>query len=183
LGVFNVSIPAVDDILRSRGFDDYKWLNPREDIAVAMWVRFKCMYGCGSYGKCACCPPAVPPVSECREMLFEYRRAVILRFTYQSMTKEEKTEQAKRLLELEREIFLAGFRKAFLLSSQRACAFAQSCSAGGERLKCSDMAGARPSPEAMGIDVFQTARGVGYPIEVLKDHSETSNRYSFILIE
>ena len=35
----------------------------------------------------------------------------------------------------------------------------------------------------MGIDVYATARDIGYPIQVLRDYKETMNRYAFLMIE
>ena len=29
---------------------DYKWIK-WQDIVVSQWVRMKCMFGCGDYGK------------------------------------------------------------------------------------------------------------------------------------
>jgi predicted metal-binding protein len=34
-------------------------------------VRMKCMYGCASYGRKACCPPNTPTVAECERFLKE----------------------------------------------------------------------------------------------------------------
>ena len=42
---------------------------------------------------------------------------------------------------------------------------------------------ARPSMEACGIDVFQTARDAGFPIEVLTSYDDTPNFYSLLLVE
>jgi predicted metal-binding protein len=52
-----------------------------------------------------------------------------------------------------------------------------------ERVKCKNKQSARPTPEAMAIDVFSTVRQLGYPIQVLRDYSQTMNRYAFLLIE
>lgn len=41
----------------------------------------------------------------------------------------------------------------------------------------------RPCLEALGVDVFATARKLGYPIEVLTDYKQEMNRYSFLMIE
>jgi hypothetical protein len=35
----------------------------------------------------------------------------------------------------------------------------------------------------MAVDVFSTVRQLGYPIQVLRDYSETMNRYAFLLVE
>jgi predicted metal-binding protein len=42
---------------------------------------------------------------------------------------------------------------------------------------------ARPTPEALGVDVYSTVRKANYPIQVLSDYSQMMNRYAFILIE
>jgi len=37
------------------GFSDFKWIDPKVFV-VSMWVRMKCVFGCGEYNKNACCP-------------------------------------------------------------------------------------------------------------------------------
>ncbi|UCE57072.1 MAG: hypothetical protein JSV31_15050 [Desulfobacterales bacterium] len=41
---------------------------------------------------------------------------------------------------------------------------------------------ARPSPEAMAVDVYSTVRQFGFPIHVLSEYSQEMNRYAFLLI-
>jgi predicted metal-binding protein len=41
----------------------------------------------------------------------------------------------------------------------------------------------RPGADALGIDVYATVRSIGYPIQVVKDHKDVTNRYAFMLIE
>ena len=41
---------ALDAIFRKKGYTDYKWIDPRK-IIVAQWVRLKCQFGCGEYGR------------------------------------------------------------------------------------------------------------------------------------
>jgi len=84
------------------------------------------------------------------------------------------------LLKLERAVFLAGYHKAFLLFMDT-CSLCAACP--GVRGECKNPASARPSPEAMAVDVFATVRQYDYPIEVLSDYSQTMNRYAFLLIE
>ena len=171
----------IEQILQSNGFIDYKWLNPQKDIILAHWVRFKCMFGCDYYGKCGSCPPAVPPVDECHKMIREYQNALILHFAIQSQAKEEKHQLMTNLFDLEREIFLAGYYKVFLLP-HHSCNFCEECPAGEGRIKCIFKSKSRPSPDAMGIDIFQTARDIGYSLEVVKSSDAMTNRFSFILI-
>jgi len=172
----------IEQILQSNGFTDYKWVSPQKDISLAHWVRFKCMFGCNEYGKVGSCPPAVPPVDECHKMIREYNNALILHFSVQSQTKDEKHQLMTKLLALERKIFHAGYYKVFLMP-HHSCMFCEDCAADGTRIKCVDKSKSRPSPDAMGIDVFQTARNAGYSIEVVKTRDDRTDRFSFMLVD
>ena len=171
----------IEKIIHSHGISDYKWLDPRNDIVVAHWVRFRCRFGCNEYGKTGSCPPAVPPVDECRKMILEYEKAIILHFQTQSPTSSDKIKQMTDLLEIEREVFLSGHYKAFLLQYADCC-FCKACAAEGSREKCLNKAKCRPSVDAMGIDMFQTARNAGYSIQVLKDRDDMQNRFALLLV-
>jgi predicted metal-binding protein len=164
-------------------FDDFKWINP-QDIIVSQWVRIKCMFGCQEYGRNACCPPNTPPLDECRNFFREYSEGVVFHFAKKVAKPEERHEWAKgvneSLLRLEREVFLAGNPKAFLLFMD-SCSLCKECAE--ERKQCRNKKSARPSPEAMAVDVFSTVRQLGYPIQVLHDYSETMNRYAFLLVK
>ncbi|OGN93567.1 MAG: metal-binding protein [Chloroflexi bacterium RBG_13_50_21] len=173
----------VESILRQQGYHDYKWLDPWE-IVVAEWVRMKCEFGCPSYGKVASCPPNNPSVEECRRFFSEYKRALVLHFQMIAPEKaERKTWSARtnlKLIKLEREVFLAGFHKAFLLIMD-SCELCAECVP--DRVRCKEPRLSRPSPEGMSVDVFTTVRKVGYPIEVLTDPNQTMNRYAFLMVE
>ena len=172
----------IDYIIRARGFADYRWIVPRDDIAVARWVRFRCMFGCGEYGRTGSCPPAAPTVEECREMIGEYENAVILHFSADLSSRDDKCALMSGLLDLERGIFLDGFYKTFLLQFAD-CVYCKTCAAEGIREKCADKIRCRPSTDAMCVDVFQTARKAGYAIDVLKTRAEIPNRFAIILID
>jgi predicted metal-binding protein len=83
------------------------------------------------------------------------------------------------LTKLEREVFLSGYEKAFLLFMD-SCVICEKCS--GDRATCKQPRLSRPTPEAMAVDVFSTVRKAGYPIEVLADTSLAMNRYAFLMI-
>jgi predicted metal-binding protein len=142
------------------------------------------MFGCKEYGKNACCPPNTPPVDECRSFFGEYSEIVAFHFEKDVEQPKARHEWAKtineRLLSLEREVFLAGNPKTFLLFID-SCSLCADCI--GERALCEKKRSARPTPEAMAVDVFSTVRRLSYPIKVLRDYSETMNRYAFLLIE
>lgn len=84
------------------------------------------------------------------------------------------------LLKVEREVFLHGFPKAFLLFLDECCLC---CECPGTRIECKNLKSCRPCPEALAIDVFATVRAYNYPIEVLTDYRQVMNRYSFLPIE
>ncbi len=174
---------TLDALFAKNGYSDYKWIDPKE-IVVAQWVRLKCMFGCREFGRNACCPPNVPSVGECREFFHEYTKAVVFHLEKAVEAPEDRHEWSRgvnaELLALERAVFLAGHQKAFLLYMD-SCGRCKECA--GVRDECTDPRSARPTPEAMAIDVFSTVRQVGYPIEVLGNYCQTMNRYAFLLVD
>lgn len=172
----------IDGIIKQHDFADYKWIVPQKDIVVSQWVRFHCEFGCENYGKNGSCPPAVPSVEECRAMIREYERAVIFHFVIHSEDKVDERSLLTRLYELERDVFLAGYFKVFLLQ-YGACNLCRDCRADGTRSKCVNKIKSRPGADAMAIDVYQTAHNVGYPVRVVRSHDESTNRFGFLLIE
>lgn len=164
-------------------FTDYRWIDPRA-IVVSHWVRMKCLFGCPGYGRNACCPPHTPSVAECREFFSEYRLGALFHFQKSFENPEERHAWTKdinqRLLHLERDVFLAGNPKAFLLFMD-SCGLCEECAK--ERVECKNKISARPPPEAMAVDVFSTARQASFPIEVLSGYTQSMNRYSILLIE
>jgi len=173
----------LEKIFKKHCFDDFKWLDPKK-IAVSQWVRMKCLYGCPIYGSAACCPPNVPTVSECREFFREYSSAAVFHFSERMKKPEDRHVWTKkinaRLLRLERDVFLAGNQRAFLLYMDTCHACAECAST---RSGCNKKKAARPAPEAFAVDVFSTARSLGYPIEVLSDHDQPMNRYAILLVD
>jgi predicted metal-binding protein len=164
-------------------FKDFRWIDPKT-IVTAHWVRMKCIFGCKEYGKTASCPPSIPSISECEGFFREYKEAVIFHFEKKVAEPEDRFAWTRKvnlkLLKLEREIFLSGYEKAFLLFMD-SCNICKEC--GGVREKCKEPRLARPTPEAMGVDVYTTVRNAGYPIQVLSDYTKTMNRYAFLMIE
>ena len=165
------------------GYTDLKWIEPK-DIIVAQWVRMKCMFGCGEYGRNASCPPNTPSVTECREFFDGYNTGVIFHFQQTFEKPEDRHAWTKKvnegLVSLEREVFLSGYQKAFLLFMD-SCGLCDECA--GRREECKNPRKARPTPEGMAVDVYQTVRQYEFPIQVLSAYSQAMNRYAFLLIE
>ena len=173
----------LEPLFHQYGFTDFKWIDP-EKIIVSQWVRMNCMYGCGEYGQNASCPPNVPAVSECERFFREYSAAVIFHFDKKVDKPEDRHAWSKnvnmKLSKLEREVFLSGYERAFLLFMDSCCICAD-CSQ--ERENCKEPRLSRPSPEAMAVDVFTTVRQFGFSIEVRTDYSQKMDRYAFLMIE
>ena len=178
-----ISKQVLEDKFRGRGFTDFRWINPAT-IVVAEWVRIKCTFGCEEYGRNAACPPNVPPVAECERFFREYSEAVVFHFAKKVPKPEDRHAWTKKvgrtLLKLERDVFVSGHPKTFLLPLD-SCSLCETCT--GRRTSCSEPRLSRPTPEAMAVDVFSTVRAAGYPIQVLSGYDQEMNRYAFLLIE
>jgi predicted metal-binding protein len=173
----------LDTLFARFNFTDYRWIKASQ-IEVAHWVRFKCTFGCTSYGNKGTCPPQVPSVEECRAFFDEYSDAVIFHFAKKVDRPEDRVpwtrKLSKELVELERETFKLGYYKAFMLFMDE-CRLCENCT--GTRDACINKDDARPGPEALGVDVFSTVRSIGYPIEVLQNYDQEMNRYAFLMVE
>ncbi len=174
---------ALEELFKARGYRDFRWIDPKT-IVVGQWVRMKCLFGCGDYGKCATCPPEVPSVEDCERFFRDYTTVAVFHFEKAVVKPEDRHAWTKsindKLLDLEREVFLAGHRKAFLLPMD-SCALCEPCT--GRRATCKEPKKARPTPDALAMDVYATVRSIGYPIEVLYDYKQAMNRYAFLLID
>jgi len=177
------NINDVAQLVEEAGFSDFRWTTGA-DVVVAQWVRLKCTYACDSFGTQACCPPNVPSVVECRDFFRDYQRVLAIHIEKSGDSPQGlhrwKRETNTKLLELERDVFLAGFHKVMVLFPGD-CSLCPQCVPGPE--DCRHRGSVRPTPEALAVDVFATVRRLGYPIEVLTDRSQIMNRYALLLVE
>lgn len=141
-------------------------------VVTAEWVRWKCQFGCDGFGSSLVCPPYSPEPAKTRLLLDQYARGILF---------EAPEGQAKAIAaSLERELFLAGYYKAFgmgagpCLLCRKACAFGEGCR--NAHL-------ARPSLEACGIDVYATVRLYGFPVEVVTSRSDPQHYYGLVLVD
>jgi predicted metal-binding protein len=154
-------------------------------VVTAPWVRMKCRFGCRGYGRSYCCPPESPGFEETRAMLDCYQRAILFHFELAKNPGQNRKKDLREffdaLITLEGELFKDGFYKAFVFLAGP-CDLCQECG----KLKdtpCLFQAKARPSLEACGIDVYQTARNNGFPVAPLREKSETQNDYCLMLVD
>lgn len=142
-----------------------------QTVTTSHWVRHRCQYGCGCWGTTLCCPPHAPSPTETRQILDEYKRAILF---------EGPRGKVKKIAAaLEREVFLTGCYKAFGMGAGpcylcRRCAFEQGCRHPDK---------ARPAMEACGIDVFATVRRHGWPLNVVRQESDPQHYYGLVLVD
>jgi predicted metal-binding protein len=163
----------VIDTLKKKGASEVKLIYA-SDVIVDERVRLKCQIPiCETYGKNLMCPPFMPSVAEFRAALARYDRALILQLKIPLRKKPKgKTREifdpARVLHELvnmgERLCFEAGFRFATGLIGG-CCRLCKECVAVEMEGFCRHPFRARPSMEAMGIDVIATAEKADLPVD------------------
>ncbi|MDO9558801.1 MAG: DUF2284 domain-containing protein [Syntrophales bacterium] len=163
---------AMKDImarLRQQGASVVKRIGV-SDIVVDERVRLKCQIPvCDSYNKNLMCPPFVPSVAFFRDALARYTGAVLIQITAplpEAMAGGPSAEvytPAKKLHELvnlaEKWAFVYQFRFATGLIGG-CCRLCDECVAVKKGRVCRHPFKARPSMEAMGIDVVETVANV-----------------------
>jgi len=153
------------------GAHDAKPIDPK-NIFVEDWVRLKCQYGCGYYGKSLTCPPYSPTPEQTGRALKGYSHAILMRLPDESMTTHN------MVAKLERHVFLSGYHSALGLPAGP-CERCQKCNL----QHCLYPRLARPSLEACGIDVYTTARKNGFQIEVLRSKRQKPTYFGILLMK
>lgn len=158
-----------------------------KDVSVEQWVRYKCQYGCGGYARYFTCPPYAPTPDETRKMLEAYNKALLIEFEIKSVDKQPNVHEI--MFDIERQAFLSGFYKAFAFAAGP-CRHCESCAAKDisnpnqfSKGMCKNLGKARPSMEACGIDVYQTARKAGYEIDVVRNVKDCFKRFGLLALE
>jgi predicted metal-binding protein len=155
---------------------------PSAKVVVAEWVRMKCLFGCDEPGVHKTCPPKAPPVEQTRRLTGEFERAILLEVG-PFVGPEKSDDESRRLndigLALERELFLAGFYKAWLMGAGP-CDACGACTRGDD---CPTPERARPSMEGCGLDVYATARNAGRRIEVVRTRDAEYRFFALVLVD
>jgi predicted metal-binding protein len=181
-------ISELKNIALDGGAEEVKLINPK-DIIVAQWVRNKCVYGCQFYGKRFTCPPYSPTVEETSATLQGYREALLVEFTDLSKEIIKNFKKATEIpYNMEKTAFVRGFERAFSYGAGF-CTLCPECPA--EKLtepnifckkECVQAKKARPSMEAVGIDVFSTVRRFGFELETVKNVEDTYKLFGLVLL-
>ena len=155
-------------------------LIPTRRVVTAEWVRLKCQFGCGGFGKGLCCPPITPVPSVTRRVLDEYRTGLLYTYSGADVDRSPRRRRMERVLaDLERTIFLDGFYKALALGAGP-CRLCATCDTARP---CRHPYLARPAMEACGIDVYATCRNAGLELKVVRDLADRQKYVNLILIE
>jgi predicted metal-binding protein len=163
---------------KAMGVTEAKIIDPKT-VITGTWVRLKCQYGCGAYNQSLMCPPFSPPSEYTRNMLKEYSIGLLMYIADVRFNVKPIPNIKKIVAELERDMFLDGYYKAFGMGAGP-CGFCRECDT---TQACKYPSQARPSMEACGIDVYKTARNNGYKIEVATSEESPCSFLALILIE
>jgi predicted metal-binding protein len=160
------------------GSDEAKVIAP-SSVVTAEWVRMKCQFGCKRFGRRLCCPPYTPTPDVTRKVMDSYQKAILVHQRIRKGEREEARRFSENIVQLEIEVFLNGYYKAWSMGSGP-CRLCEECD---PTSLCKHGDKARPSMEACGIDVFKSARDNGFRIEVLRTHEEERNIFGLLLVE
>jgi predicted metal-binding protein len=155
----------------SHGFFAAVELDPTRILSEA-WVRAKCAYGCSQYGKRWSCPPHAMDQTGFEELLGCYSRALLV------VGQPPLRDFQEKLLGLERDAFLAGFKKALVFSGGP-CSWCEKC----DDLRCTFPEKRRPSLESCGCDVFALAESCGIPVAPLRNSDDFVQYVGLLLVD
>ena len=162
-------------------------------ITTDQWVRWKCEYGCPIYGQNLCCPPFTPNPDDVKELIKEYKHALIVGFRIESTKIGEFRKKMQRcMLKIEGKAFTLQFLKAFAFNVG-ACVWCDECIVKElpkdvnpklAKTYCKHKEKARPSMEAVGIDVFGTVENAGLQLKILSDKDINEAKFfGLVLLE
>lgn len=143
-------------------------------VVVDERVRLKCQVPlCPDFGNNLRCPPNTMPVAEFKNMLEKYSYALIVQVKSGGPDEERlvKAERDVQLIlgDLEKKALALGWYFAAGLGAA-CCRICPECVGARSGLPCRNPGQARPSAEAMGIDVLRTAERAGIPFSL--DYTE-----------
>lgn len=142
-------------------------------VITAHWARTKCKFGCSVYGKNLQCPPCGIESDKTKKILNSYSTAIVLEGGPPGI------DFHKKLLELEKKAFLAGYYKAIVFGAGH-CPVCKQCPEDG---KCLHPDLARPSMEGSGIDVYATAQNAGIELKPVKNKGDYVKYIGLLLLE
>jgi len=171
---------------KARGASAVKLISTAEVFAED-YVRQKCKFGCRRYGVRLTCPPYTSTPAETKKWLRDYKKSLLIEFS--GMAKADEQRQVHDIgVELERDAFLSGLYRPLVLVSGP-CRYCDPCVAEKTdnrgtmtKANCKFPLKARPSMEAVGIDVYKTVRKAGFSVHPVKE-GEPFKSFILLLLE
>ena len=177
--VLGAVLERLKELALKLGAEDAKPI-PASAVVVNDWVRWKCKFGCGGYGRCLTSPPYSPTPEETRKVLNEYGVCLLVKFgPCVEAGYENSVNVHEVMFQLERTTFLSGFYSAFALACGP-CPYCEECNV--KEGICRHPEKARPSMEACGIDVYATAHNAGYELKVVASYEEKPTFFGLLLL-
>ena len=145
-----------------------------KELRVDDRVRLKCRLNtCEQYGANLMCPPHVPDLAETSQILEKYTFALVMQITeplsgsdYIEPFHKIKNNFGQIIVELEKEAFRMGFTLTTGLSGGH-CTLCETCARKEGKFTCRHPQQARPSMEALGMDVGEVCRRLGLPADFI----------------
>lgn len=184
-GAGDARLDRLVNAAKDLGADEAKVIDAKE-IVVDRRVRLKCLVPlCASYGRNLMCPPNLISVDEFASTLRLYSKALILqieadcdsadksdaclnnRSCYDLETITRVPEWKGKLHKLVNRLETIAFKEGFYLAAGLTggdCSLCPECAGPQSGEPCKHPFEARPSMEAMGIDVMKTCDNVGLPL-------------------
>ncbi|NVM30473.1 MAG: DUF2284 domain-containing protein [Candidatus Helarchaeota archaeon] len=171
-----------------------KYISADKIEVAGSWVRWKCSFGCSNYGNSLCCPPFIPTPEETAKLIQQYKHALLIGFQGTTVNPlEHHKKMNKAFFKLEKAAFFKGLVKAVGFAAGT-CLLCKKCIIQEDSMKgipadvarryCRHKNKARPSLEAVGIDVFTTVQNAGLELEVInEDNIEKMRHFGLILLE
>lgn len=185
---------------KAHGATSAKIISAR-DVFVDKRARLKCLVPrCSSYGRHLLCPPSLMPVDEFKEILDCYESGLLiqveadvdssdksLKHLDNEVCEEIESETDSRewqlkLLRLVNTTEAIAFKMGFYFAAGLAggnCCLCRECVTPQSRRPCKHPFQARPSMEAMGIDVIKTCRKASMPVTL---SSKNAVRWTGLLL-
>jgi len=174
---------------------------PARDVFLDKRTRLKCLVPmCSSYGRRLLCPPNLMPVDEFKEIIDCYESALLLQIEADVDSRDksvkhldddvckeiesetDSTEWQLKLLLLVNAMEAIAFKMGFYFAaglSGGECCLCRNCVSPQSGRPCKHPFEARPSMEAMGIDVIRTCKKAAVPVVL---SSKTSVRWTGLVL-
>ncbi len=151
---------------------DAMLISPK-DICFDIRAILKCRWGCEDFfDNSIRCHTRDTTYQERVEMVKGYNDILFVR-------SHDARQLSMAVLEIERRAFLDGCYFAFAI---RTCNLCKVCVA-GQGHSCPTPEKVRPCDQSFGINVYQTARNLGLPCDVLQNQNDIQNRYGLVLLD